>query len=227
MDGEDAQQRGSMTPLQSWLRTALLSILTGALLLFGWNLYPHIAGAVDAWGNAAPDLKPTLDAIAGPRGTLHEINKAVVKVGDVVVTTQLQARAITPHTLAAVDSLATIAPHANALMDSAAKTADSATVTLDSASTALQTANTRIGPLLDAYTASGRDLDTLILENGPSVKRVLLNVSDITADGHVILFNAATVSTKAKDDYMKARTPWGRFVTTGLDLIHLGAYAAR
>ena len=48
-----------------------------------------------------------------PCGTLAEANKVLVKTGDAIVTTQLQERAITPHTIAAMDSITALMRNAN------------------------------------------------------------------------------------------------------------------
>lgn len=44
-----------------------------------------------------------------PCGTLAEANKVLVKTGDAIVTTQIQERSITPHTIAAMDSITSLA----------------------------------------------------------------------------------------------------------------------
>ena len=171
----------------------------------------HLIAALDAWREAAPDLKPTLAAINRPgTGTLAEANKAIVKVGDAIVTTQLQERAITPHTLAAVDSLATIAPHANALMDSAAKTADAGAETLHSASATLQTINSGTGPLLAAYTQSGNDLDALLKSH--AVNDTLANVDAFTGSAAGIAGNMDKISAHLEQTVDKPQPLWKALV---------------
>ena len=48
-----------------------------------------------------------------PCGTLAEVGKVAVKIQDAVVTTQLQERAITPHTIAAMDSITALTSNLN------------------------------------------------------------------------------------------------------------------
>jgi uncharacterized protein YoxC len=190
-----------------WIYAICAIALTAAAIYGGFGLTRHVIVAVDKWGDSAPDLKPTLDAISGPRGTLWQVDKAVVKMGDAVVTTQLQERAIAPATIAAVNSLATIAPHANLTMDSASRTLDAGTQTLQGASDTLRTINDKAGPLMDAYTQSGTDLDTLLRNN--AITQTLTNVQGMTSSGAGILADGRTVADKSTADYLKAHTKWG------------------
>ena len=48
-----------------------------------------------------------------PCGTLAEANKVLVKTGDAIVTTQVQEQAITPHTIAAMDSITALTGNLN------------------------------------------------------------------------------------------------------------------
>jgi ElaB/YqjD/DUF883 family membrane-anchored ribosome-binding protein len=211
-----------MSRLLQYVLSICALAVTGALLI----LCLHITHAVDAWGAAAVNLQPTLDAISGPRGTLHEVNKAVVKIGDAIVTTQMQERRITPATLAAVNSLATIAPHVNAVMDSATRTADAATETLHSASGTLQTVNEKAGPMLEAYTGAAKDLDSVIRDNASSLHTFSLHAAGITTNLDDVTFDFARVTRKASDDYLKPRTPWqkiGHGLWNAYDITAFGA----
>jgi hypothetical protein len=183
-----------------------IGIVSAALLSLtvwgGIGLTNHIIIAVDRWGNAAPDLKPTLDAISGPRGTLHEVNKAAVKIGDAIVQTQLVERATTPHVTAAMDQFGMAAQHLSGTADSLKGTADAltgtakaATVTLTAATGAIQTltidartANdllVQLKPLIASYTATGNDLDISVktfngLMASPNVTIMLANGAQFT-----------------------------------------------
>ena len=114
----------------------------------------------------------------GPCGTLAETNKAIVKVGDAIVTTQLQERAIAPATIAAVNSLATVAPHVNPLLDMG-------TDTLQQARTDLVTADGTIAaaqPVLVNLAATESDLDAAVNENRKEVSATLANVNLLAAN---------------------------------------------
>jgi ABC-type transporter Mla subunit MlaD len=172
------------------------AITLAALTVWGCFGLNHAAIiALDKWGNAAPDLKPTLDAISGPRGTLHEVNKAAVKIGDAIVQTQLVERATTPHITAAMDQFGAAAVHLSGAADSLKGTADTAAGTFAAATGAIQTltidaqtANdllVQLKPLIASYTATGNDLDTTIkTANGimasPNVTIMLANGAQFT-----------------------------------------------
>jgi ABC-type transporter Mla subunit MlaD len=177
--------------------TIKVAIAAGAITLaaltvwgcFGLNHAAIIA--LDKWGAAAPDLKPTLDAISGPRGTLHEVNKAAVKIGDAIVQTQLVERATTPHITAAMDQFGAAAVHLSGAADSLKGTADTAAGTFTAATGAIQTltidaqtANdllVQLKPLIASYTATGNDLDiTIKTANGIMASQ---NVTIMLANG--------------------------------------------
>jgi hypothetical protein len=178
---------------------ATIGVVSAALLgLTVWGCFglTRVAyTALEKWGNAAPDLKPTLDAINGPRGTLHEVNKAAVKIGDAIVQTQLVERATTPHITAAMDQFGAAAVHLSGAADSLKGTADTAAGTFAAATGAIQTltidaqtANDlllQLKPLIASYTATGNDLDTTIkTANGimasPNVTIMLANGAQFT-----------------------------------------------
>ena len=168
------------------------AITLAALTVWGCFGLNHAAIiALDKWGNAAPDLKPTLDAISGPRGTLHEVNKAAVKIGDAIVQTQLVERATTPHITAAMDQFGAAAVHLSGAADSLKGTADTAAGTFTAATGAIQTltidaqtANdllVQLKPLIASYTATGNDLDiTIKTANGIMASQ---NVTIMLANG--------------------------------------------
>ena len=199
----------------------------GALCVWGGcGLTHHIIAAFDAWGGAALDLKPTLDAIdrpcggGQPCGTLAMLNKTIVKAGDAVVTTQIVERSSAVRVNATMDALATIPGHVNPVLDSAKGTLDAGTTLTQTATATLQTVNDRTPALLDVYTGAGRDLDAMIQDNSPSVKTVLVNTASMTGSGAGILANGKVVSDKITYDYTHPvpwyQQPW-KLVTLGVD----------
>ncbi len=88
----------------------------------------------------------------GPCGTLAAFTKAVTKGGDAIATSQIQERQITPHVIAAMDSLRTIAPHVDQTVDALGATSDAATVSLRSISE-------EIAPVLKSANEATQDLD--------------------------------------------------------------------
>ena len=160
--------------------------------------------------------------------SLHEADKAIVKIGDAVVTTQLQERRIAPATIAAVNSLVSIAPHANAAMDSASGTAEALTATAQSATETLAEGQRTIAaaqPLLKSYTQSGADLDALLKQK--SITDTLANIDGTTRNFQDVTGDFAKVTHKASDDYL-APKPWyrkvGRYASDAFDF---GALVAR
>jgi hypothetical protein len=128
-----------------------------------------------------------------PCGTLAEISKATVKVGDILVTSQRQeqdtARAA-QRTMASVDG---VAAHINTLADSLAGTASAATGTLSAATDTLVEGKRTIAaaqPALAAYTQSGNDLDALIRDNATPLHTTLVHVSGMSDSGDKMLADA-------------------------------------
>lgn len=198
--------------IRSWLYHLCAIALTAAAIYGGFGITRHVIVAVDKWGDSAPDLKPTLDAISGPRGTLHEVNKAVVKMGDAVVTTQLQERAIAPATIATLNSLATIAPHANLVLDNSKLTLDAATQTAQALTDTLGEGKRTIAalqPLEASLTRNSDDINAVIRDNAPSLHLTLQNAASMTSSGAGILADGKTVADKSTADYLKAHTKWG------------------
>ena len=184
---------------------AVGAIALAAMTVWGaCGLASHIIIAVDKWGNAAPDLKPTLvtlnrpcgirnvkssanystfysEGSLMPCGTLAEISTSVVKAGDAVVQTQLVERATTPHVTAAMDQFGAAAIHLSSTADALSKTADSGTQTLTAATGAIQTVT------INAQTAND-----LLLQLKPLVASYTATGNDL--DTSVKTFNGIMAS---------------------------------
>ena len=229
--------------MSKWLQSvlALCAIaVTAAICLLCWQTATQeqaigdAATALTRQLNAMPDLAPTVQKL---NQTVDAINAPCVGFHGSTTCGPIAQLSQTAKNVGIVAGLsAQQVKQSGVLIDSAAQavqkvstdlsgTAQAATGTLNAATGTLTTIQTQAGPLMAVYTQDGQDLDALLKSH--ALNQSLDNVQAITDSGNVILANAAEVSTKAKEDFMKARTPWGKFVTTGLDLIHLGAYAAR
>ncbi len=181
----------------------------------GWN---QILVAVDQWGDSAPDLKPTLD----------EVNKAAVKIGDEIVTTQLQERSTAPHITAAVDALKESAVHLSGTADSLSKTAAAGTGTLNAATEAIGEGQRTIAaaqPLLAAYTQSGYDLDAILKRK--AIGDILDNAAGLTAQGNAISADFRQVADKAREDYLRKVPWWEKPIKYSGDIIDISAAIAR
>lgn len=146
-----------------------------------------------------------------PCGTLATVNKTVVKIGDAVVTTQEQERAIAPHTIAAMDNL-------NQAASSIAEMADAGTQTLHGASLAFSTMNDSIAstkPLIE-------DSDAMVKQYSlaaPGVIDTSRNVSRMTDSGAKMLADAQEKEHELLHPAKKKLGFWGG-VWVGLTYVH-------
>jgi methyl-accepting chemotaxis protein len=206
--------------LQIALATLALTVIiaVGAVGFAAYRALNQLADAGQKISAAADGVTSTLANInrscggSHPCGTLAEIGKATVKVGDILVTSQRQeqdtARAA-QHTMAAVDQIAT---HADALTDSLAGTATAATGTLDAATDTLGEGKRTIAaaqPLLGHSDATMADLDGLLKRK--SITDTLDNLSGITGHANGITGDAQRVSDDLTQRYF-APVPWWRKV---------------
>ncbi len=189
-----------------------IAIASAALLgLAVWGCFGlnHAAiVALDKWGNAAPDLKPTLEAISGPRGTLHEVNKAAVKIGDAIVQTQLVERATTPHVTTAMDQFGAAAVHLSGTADALSKTASAGAQTLNALTVdeiALKQPIESANYVILKAGNSVDDFDALLKRK--AIGDVLDNLAGATGQGNAILGDFRQVADKARADYLKP-VPW-------------------
>ena len=197
----------TMRPLPTAITIASAALL--GLAVWGcFGLNHHLIVALDKWGNAAPDLKPTLDAISGPRGTLHEVNKAAVKIGDAIVQTQLVERATTPHVTTAMDQFGAAAVHLSGTADALSKTASAGAQTLNALTVdeiALKQPIESANYVILKAGNSVDDFDALLKRK--AIGDVLDNLAGATGQGNAILGDFRQVADKARADYLKP-VPW-------------------
>jgi len=202
---------------------ALITALCAMCVWGSFVLGHHVIAAVDKWGDAAPDLKPTLEAInrpcgpGKPCGLLANVNKTVVKVGDAIVTTQMQERAITPHTVTAMDTLNMAAQKLSKTADSISGTATAATGSLTALTGTLGEGKRTIAaaqPLLEAYTRSGNDLDALL--KSKAVYDTLDATSATTEHIAGITGDLQSVSDDMRKRYF-APVPWWKKIAGGAE----------
>ena len=126
-----------------------------------------------------------------PCGILADIDKTVIKVGDAIVTTQLQERATTPHIIAAVDTFNNAAWKLGGTVDSLAETSQALTGTANAATMTLQTAGTTVAafqPVLSHADAVVMDLDTRV--NDPHVTSLMTHLEGISVSGDKMMVDA-------------------------------------
>ncbi len=130
----------------------------------------------------------------GPCGTLADLDKAVIKSGDAVVTTQMQEQQIAPAIEATLRSLQTIGPQATGTLSAVSQTAQAATTSIrtlsDGMTPVLASAHATLGdadaaiegmqPTEAQATRSMADLDALIRD--PAIPEALKSVQETTAN---------------------------------------------
>jgi hypothetical protein len=217
-------------PLQ-WLLGIFLGVGILAMCLAIWGaigLTQIGYTALENWSKAAPDLQPTLDAISGPRGTLHEVNKSIVKIGDAVVTTQMIERASTSKVNATMDAIATIPGHVNPVLDSARGTLDASTDLTVQLTKDARTANDTISAMqapIGQFNEAGANLNALLKDRAihdtlENVQTTTQNVAGITADFQ-------RVTDKASADYLAPKPWWKKTFRFAGDAFDYGAFVAR
>lgn len=217
------------------------------LILSAWGFFGltrHAIVAIDNWGNAGAAIASDGNAFAatlanvnrpckgmsGPDacGTLAQINKTVVKVGDAIVTTQLQERDAAPHLIVAMDALNDSAHRlggtADALTAMAVATtgsADTLTATLGDAGATIRDAR----PLLASFTESGDALNALLKRK--AITDLTDNLAGVTGHLNGITGDLQKVADKTTADYLKP-VPWYmQPIKKGGELIDIGAAIAR
>lgn len=178
------------------IANALGVCLTASACLIGWAAW--------RWGLSAPGptvalVQGATQALAtinrpcapGPCGTLAIVDKTVTKVGDAIVTTQMQERAIAPHTVAAVDALkgsadalTTTAQAATQSVRGISVSADALTGTLTAATGTLDAAKAPI----HAFTQDAVDLGALLKDQ--AIHQTMSNVAAMTDSGNKMLADA-------------------------------------
>lgn len=200
------------------LQTALAILaLTASLALgaVGFAAY----GVVGKLGTSLDKLNLALDTVnrpcaPGPCGLLANGIKVETKVGDAIVTTQLQERATAPHVIAAMDTFRDSAIHLSGTADSLSGTADALTRTADAGTQTAQALTVTVGtagttiaalqPLVGHVDSAVTSLDTSLQTTSLDLDAVLQHTEAITS-------SAAKVSDHFEKmiDAPKKHTFWG------------------
>ena len=175
----------------------LCLIVAGSAAYFTWDLHQtqivlraSIAPLQDAASKGIADTFDNLNrpCAPGPCGLLPNGTKVETKVGDAIVTTQLQERTTAPHVIAAMDTFNTAAQKLGSTADSLSGTATALTGTATAATATITTAGTTVAafqPVLAAFTQDGKDLDTRI--NDPHVTALVAHLVGMSASGDLML----------------------------------------
>ena len=175
----------------------LCLIVAGSAAYFTWDshqtqivLRASIAPLQDAASKGIADTFDNLNrpCAPGPCGLLPNGTKVETKVGDAIVTTQLQERTTAPHVIAAMDTFNTAAQKLGSTADSLSGTATALTGTATAATATLSEGKRTIAafqPVLAAFTQDGKDLDTRI--NDPHVTALVAHLVGMSASGDLML----------------------------------------
>jgi len=192
------------------------------------------------WGSAAPDLAPTLTKLnqaldtvnhscaPGPCGTLANVDKLTVKIGDLAVTSQRQVAQSSAIVTAAAANLNKAGDSVTELTGHLNKTADAATgltVALTGDANEAKTTIAGFQPLVAAYTQSGNDLDALLKDH--AIHDTLTDLQVTTQNIGGITSDLRQVSDKETAEFLKP-VPWWKwpFKRAG-QFIDIGAAVAR
>ena len=217
---------------------AALAVTVLSLAAWGcFGLTRHLIVAVDRWGTGAPS-PGKIDAIADaltrpcgsghPCGTLANLDKGITKIGDAIVTTQLEERAAAPHVIEAMDTFNVAAAKLGGSADALTGTAHAGTATLDAATAnldALGDPAKGLPAMVASYTAAGDNLNAILRQK--AIAEILANVDSMTGSGAEILADGKKVTDKATADYLAPQPWWKKAGRYASDAFDYGALFAR
>jgi ABC-type transporter Mla subunit MlaD len=136
------------------------------------------------------------------------------KVGDAIVTTQLQERATAPHVIAAMDTFRDSAIHLSGTADSLSGTATALTGTATAATATIGTAGTTIAavqPVLEQARVAEVQVQKSIANLDTSLQTTSLDLDAVLQHTEAITGSAAKVSDHFEKmiDAPKKHTFWG------------------
>jgi hypothetical protein len=214
--------------MNRWIANTLGCVSILAVCLIGWA-----AWRLGVMADRVPDLTATvaktnqaLDTVnrpcaPGPCGTLANIDKLTVKVGDLAVTSQRQ--------VAQTDVLVTsVAAEVQRTGETIERTGASAQRTLDAATGTLQEGQRTLAafqPVLGHADATVADLDAALKADAGPFNATLVNVQNITGSTARITNDAERVADDATEKYFKPE-PWYKKAVPALTVgAKIAAYA--
>jgi ABC-type transporter Mla subunit MlaD len=210
-----------------------IAVVVGAIGFAGYQAISRFGDTIDGFNTALVTINHP--CAPGPCGTLAEIDKTVVKVGDAIVTTQLQERATAPHVVAAMDTFKDTAAHLSGTANSLSGTADALTQTAKSTTETLKVTQTTIKdiqPILsslnetaEASTVTINSLNTRISD--PHIDAILGHVDSTIDSLSGIMADGKKVTDKATADYLAPQPWWKKVARYASDTYDYGALFAR
>jgi uncharacterized protein YukE len=208
------------------LQLAHLALLIAATALIGvvaWQgfvISRHVEATINSLNNTLTNINRPCKGKAGPDacGTLAQLNKTVIDIGNITVTAQTQVKQSATLIAQYGQMLNGIAQDIHGEMGEAQKataaltgTAQAATKTLGTADSLISSEQPRVDAILaqtDTVLESGneavRRFDAMLAD--PNLALTMKNVEGITATTNHMLFTADAVETKATKSYLHPST---------------------
>jgi hypothetical protein len=222
--------------MSRWIANTLGLVSVCAVCLIGWAAW-RVGREVGQLGELGGKISPNvfltfskvnqaLDTVnrpcaPGPCGTLANIDKLTVKVGDLAVTSQMQVAQTGALVTATARNLDMVGQSVQQTATALSGTAQQATGTLAEGQRTLAA----FQPVLGHADATVADLDAALKADAGAFNMTLGNVQTMTGAAAHILNDGQRVADDATEKYFKP-TPWYRkmlpYVTTGAKI---SAYA--
>lgn len=225
--------------MNRWIANLLGLFAIGVCIALMWALLAWgqagkaLAASVSSLPTITAKLNQALDTVnhscaPGPCGTLANVDKLTVKIGDLAVTSQRQVAQSSAIVTAAAANLNKAGDSVTELTGHLNKTADAATgltVALTGDANEAKTTIATFPPLVAAYTQSGNDLDALLKDR--AIHDTLTDLQVTTQNIGGIASDLRQVSDKETVEFLKP-TPWWKwpFKRAG-QFIDIGAAVAR
>lgn len=233
--------------MNRWLQNAIGLASLGALFAFGWasyqvgsavrenryNLQVATYGArvaVDPNGpnlptvfNEARDvtiaiLKPCKPGKPETCGLIPAVRDVAVSAGAATVAVQQQIGQTEPLIQAAASAVQDTAGHLNKTIDAAADLTVQARTDLVSLNGSINATT----PLLEAYTQSGKDLNSILEQK--AITRVIDNTASITESGAGILSDFKKDTDKLTTDYITPQPWWKKIGHLAVDGVVIASH---
>lgn len=203
-------------------------------------MVPDLHATVTQLNAKIPDLNPTVakanatlniinhSCSPGPCGTLANVNKLVVKVGDIAVDTQTQVRQSGKLINAASSGLSSVSDHLNTTLSVADNQLTHVGPLLDSARTATDSISPTLGKLgltIDASTQTIKDADARI--NDPNIAEIVKQWAAMSTSAAGLMADGKKVTDKATADYLSPKPWWRKLGAYAGDTYDYGALFAR
>lgn len=230
--------------MHAWIKNALGVVATVAIAAVAYSSYAALqqwsaAGAalatsVKNLAGTVNKLDATLDHVnhgcaPGPCGTLAQLDKATAKIGDAVVTSQLQVKQTSQVMSAAAKTLASAATDVDGVSSQATATLGQAQKDLKTLNSGLESANTAItglAPVEKNAATVENHIDAAVQALTPQASRLMTASADSMAEVDGIATDTHKMTTKLEKDVDAPQPWWRKAIPVAGDLTKIGACVA-